>query len=106
MTNRRSLSLCFGSLSLIGRLMATITNATVRLEEAGQMLRSDCFGNNAAIECPRCLSYPVLLVALPNQRGSSNTNPGICRHCASRVYITDDVAQDQLEAVTVALVEE
>lgn len=86
--------------------MATITDATVRLEESGQVLRSDCFGNNAAIECPRCLKYPLLLVARTNQRGNSRTKPGICRHCGSRVYIIEDVAEERLHAVTLAFADE
>ncbi len=84
--------------------MATITNAVVRIQESGQSLRSDCFGNNAAIECPRCLRYPVLLVARPNQRGSSADNPGVCRHCGCSVYITEDVAQEQLDTFTVTVI--
>jgi hypothetical protein len=81
----------------------TITNAAVRIAETGQVLRADCFGNNAAIECPKCCAYPVLLIARPNQRGSSVANPGVCRHCGCRTYIVDDLAQEELQIVNVAV---
>jgi len=83
--------------------MATITDAAVRVKATGQTLRSDCFGNNAAIECPKCLAYLVLLIAWENQRGASLENPGVCRHCGCRVYIVDDVRQDNLSVVNVAI---
>jgi hypothetical protein len=71
--------------------MAIITDALVRVDnpdkQISQTLQADCFGNNAAVECPRCLSYPVLLIARPNQRGSSRANPATCHHCGARVYI-------------------
>jgi hypothetical protein len=81
--------------------MATVTNAVVRLQPSGQGLRADCFGNNLAVECPTCLQYPVLLVALPNQRGASPGNPSVCRHCGSEFFIADDVSPGQLEVVNV-----
>lgn len=95
-----------------------ITNAQVRclkpdhikktdeIEKIHQTLRADCYGNNAAIECPRCLSYPVLLIALPNQRGSSSSNPAVCRHCGAKIYIIDDLSnesQNGLEIVNLAI---
>jgi len=82
--------------------MATITDATVRVWATGQTLRSDCYGNNAAIECPNCLAYPVLLVAWKNQRGTSLKNPAICRTCGCRVHIVSDVRQAELHVVDVA----
>ncbi len=85
--------------------MATITNAEVRLGNSGQVVPSDCYGNNAAIECPGCQSYPVLLIALPRQRGSSRENPGICRKCQSQVHILEDVSPGrQIQVVHVALI--
>jgi hypothetical protein len=83
--------------------MATITNAVVRMGSSGQVLRSDCFGNNAATECPRCLAYPILLIARMHHRGASAENPGICRHCGCRVHIVDDVNQEHLDIVNVEI---
>ncbi|HEU0079865.1 MAG TPA: hypothetical protein VFQ76_19620 [Longimicrobiaceae bacterium] len=84
--------------------MAKIKDAVVRVGSTGQVLRADCVGNNAAVECPGCLGYPVLLIARPDQHGSSAKNPGRCRHCGCRVYITDDVSPGRhLTVVTVAV---
>jgi hypothetical protein len=82
--------------------MATITDAVVRVRETGQGIRADCFGNNAAIECPKCY-YPVLLIARPDQRGSAANNPGICRHCGCRVWVLDDTTPNALLLVNVAI---
>ena len=82
--------------------MARITDALV-IALNRQTLRADCFGNNAAVECPRCLSYPVLIIARPNQRGSSAQNPSICRHCKARLYITNDLSQRTLRVVNLAV---
>jgi hypothetical protein len=84
--------------------MATITNAIVRVAATGQAVRGDCFGNNASIECPTCLNYPVLLVALPNQRGASAGNPSICRRCGATCYILDSVAPGELAIVNIAAI--
>jgi len=48
--------------------VATITGAVVRVASSGQVVPADCFGNNAAVECPACLCYPVLLIARPKMR--------------------------------------
>jgi len=85
--------------------MATVTNAAVCVRVTGQTVRADCFGNNIAAECPACLSYPVLFVAVPNQRGSSQTNPSICRRCGERFYIVDDLNPRELLIVTIARIE-
>ncbi len=81
--------------------MATITDATVRAGEANELLPADCFGNNAAIQCPSCSSFPILLIARPDQRGSSPGNPGICRQCGCHVHITEDTAQEELNSLSV-----
>jgi len=83
--------------------MATITEAIVRVKESGQVVRSDCFGNNAAIECPHCLSYPVLLIARPDQHGTNAENPARCRHCGMTCYILDDVAPGDLEIINIVV---
>ena len=82
--------------------MAIITGAVVLVQESGQELRSECFGNNAAIECPSCLKYPVILIARRYQRGSSARNPGICRNCGCGIYITADLSHGPLTVLTVA----
>jgi hypothetical protein len=86
--------------------MPTITDAVVRMVGTGQVLRSDCFGNNAAVECPKCLSYPVLIIARPNQRGSSPANPSRCRRCGCSVFIVDDLSADQFDIIDLDIVEE
>ena len=84
--------------------MATTTDAVVKLHPSGQSVRADCFGNNVAIECPQCLQYPILIVALPNQRGASEQNPAICRHCGCRVIITDDLSPTVLLIVNIRII--
>jgi hypothetical protein len=86
--------------------MTKITDAVVRLIGTGQVLRSDCQGNNAAVECPKCLSYPVLIIARPNQRGSSATKPGRCRRCGCGIFIVDDLNADYLEIIDLDVVDE
>jgi hypothetical protein len=84
--------------------MATITDAEVRVLDTGRVIRSDCFGNNAAVECPNCNCFAVLLIARPNQRGSSARNPGICRNCGCRINIVDDVDSGALDVVNLVSV--
>lgn len=86
--------------------MPSITDAVVRMLGTGQVLRSDCFGNNAAVECPKCLSYPVLIIAVRNQRGSSPVNPGRCRRCGCGVFIVDDLNVDRLDVIDLDMVDE
>jgi hypothetical protein len=87
-------------------IMPSITDAAVRMLGTGQVLRSDCFGNNAAVECPKCLSYPVLIIAVRNQRGSSPVNPGRCRRCGCGVFIVDDLNVDRLDVLDLDVVDE
>jgi hypothetical protein len=85
--------------------MAKVTDAQVRVESTGRSVRSDCFGNNAAIECPCCRAYPILLIARPYQRGSSPKNPACCRSCGCRVHIVDEVGtRVRLPVLTIALI--
>lgn len=86
--------------------MPSITDAVVRMHGTGQVLRSDCFGNNGAVECPNCLSYPVLIIAVRNQRGSLPINPGRCRRCGCGVFIVNDLSVDHLDIVELAFVQE
>ena len=74
--------------------MAIITNAEVILVHAGEerALAGDCWGNNAAVECPACKGYPVLMTARPGWRGSREDRPAECRKCNARVWMLSRVA--------------
>jgi len=54
--------------------VARITDAVVRVAATKQVVRADCYGNNAAVECPACLGYPVLLIALRAGRARPPTS--------------------------------
>jgi hypothetical protein len=86
--------------------MPSVSDAVVRVKKTGQVLRADCFGNNAAVECPRCFSYPILLIALRDQRGSHAGNPSECRHCGCKVFITDNLETKNLSVLNLEIVEE
>lgn len=80
--------------------MSTITNAVV-IDQNNQTVISDCFGNNAAIECPKCRNYPVLLIARQYQKGSSSENPGVCRHCGANIFIVSNLEEDVIEVLRI-----
>lgn len=61
--------------------MAAVTGFRVCIEPGGE-IPGDAHGNNVAFACPNC-GYPVLAVARAHQRGSSPSNPAICRGCDS-----------------------
>lgn len=65
--------------------MARITDARVKLK-SGKVVEADCHGNNLAIVCPSCKSNPLLLVALPNQKGSDKNHPALC-DCGAEVWM-------------------
>jgi hypothetical protein len=71
--------------------MATITGATVTQHGTGAAIAADCFGNNAAIQCPGC-KYPILLTARPNQRGSDAQHPVACPSCGRATWMLSSVA--------------
>jgi len=77
--------------------VAVITGAVVQVAGTGEEVSSDCFGNNAAIECPSCHAHPVLLIARPHQRGSSSSKPAECRKCGARIYIAEDLGAGSME---------
>ena len=56
------------------------------VDSIGNQLKSDAFGNNAAVSCPNC-AHPILFVALKNQKGSSFTHKTKCKGCSSDFYI-------------------
>jgi hypothetical protein len=85
--------------------MAEITDAEVRVGDTGQKVRADCFGHNAAIECPNCDGYPVYLCAKTTKRGSSTGDPSICRNCGCQINVLDDVGPGHLELVNISVVQ-
>jgi hypothetical protein len=58
-------------------------NAKVKLEN-GKLINADALGNNIAIICPSCLQFPILLIALTNQKGSDTKHPSICKNCGKK----------------------
>jgi hypothetical protein len=80
--------------------MTKITNANIQLE-TGQVITSDAHGNNFAILCPNCNQFPILFVALKNQKGSSINNPAVCKNCNSTYYIKSDLERDELSEVLI-----
>ncbi|MEB8434301.1 hypothetical protein OO007_18835 [Cocleimonas sp. KMM 6892] len=52
----------------------------------GREILSDSHGNNIAIICESCAS-PVLLIALPNQRGSDEKHPANCKGCGELYFL-------------------
>jgi hypothetical protein len=65
--------------------MTAVTNFTA-VDEGGFPVLADAHGNNVAFRCLGC-GAPVLAVVLAHQRGSSPTNPSICRACQSRFWV-------------------
>ncbi len=83
--------------------MATITGATVTQHGTGAAVLADCFGNNAAIECPGCHKHPILLTARPNQRGSDDQHKVQCPGCQRASWMLSAVADGVIvSAVVVA----
>lgn len=65
--------------------MAKLTDATV----VGEIcLNAHCYGNNAAVICPGCGDYAVLLTASPGWPGFSSESPAVCRNssCQCEVF--------------------
>ncbi|HLM69655.1 MAG TPA: hypothetical protein VK358_19085 [Longimicrobium sp.] len=52
------------------------------------------------------MSYPVLIIARPNQRGSSSINPARCRRCGCGIFIVDDLRADRLDILDLNFVDE
>lgn len=78
--------------------MARITDAKVKLK-SGKSVNADCFGNNVAIVCPSCKSNPVLLVALPNQKGSDRDHPAECG-CGAEVWMCLNDGSKTIRVIT------
>lgn len=73
--------------------MATITDFRC-VDESGQVVSCDAFGNNVAFGCPGC-GHPILSIARKNQRGSSPDRPAACRKCDFRGWV--EVREDLLQ---------
>lgn len=80
--------------------MTKITNAKVQLEN-GQVIKSDTHGNNFAILCPNCNQFPILFVALINQKGTSINNPAVCKNCNNSYYIKSNLVNEALSEVII-----
>jgi hypothetical protein len=69
----------------IGRDSMKITGFLV-MDAEGDEIDADPHGNNIAFCCFEC-AYPVLAVALENQRGSDEDHPAVCRGCAAKYFL-------------------
>ena len=65
--------------------MATITNLQC-VDESGQSVPCDAFGNNVAFDCPGC-GHPILAIVREHQHGSSPDKPAACRKCDFRGWV-------------------
>jgi hypothetical protein len=59
------------------------------VNERGDRLLCDAFGNNIAFDCTSC-GHPILgkIQRKPRRRGLTVENPAICRHCGFRGWVT------------------
>jgi hypothetical protein len=67
------------------------------INENGESVLCDAFGNNVAFKCPKC-EHPMLAIVLPKQdrRGSTPENPAICRHCDFQAWVVAEPAKKLL----------
>lgn len=66
--------------------MVKITGATVVLR-SGTPINGDCYGNNAAIICPKCNEHPVLISTGPvGSKGNDKSNPSTC-YCGASIWL-------------------
>ena len=56
------------------------------MDTNGDEIDADPHGNNLAFSCPLC-EYPVLAVALDNQRGNDEHHPAQCRGCGTGYFL-------------------
>jgi predicted RNA-binding Zn-ribbon protein involved in translation (DUF1610 family) len=61
------------------------------VDEDGDRVPCDAYGNNVAFKCSKC-GHPMLAIVLPkqNRRGSNPENPAVCRHCGFRAWVVAD----------------
>ncbi len=62
-----------------------ITNFLI-LNSSGDNVPSDAHGNNLAFLCSNC-GYPILSVAVKNQRGFDEEHPAICKDCGKAFFL-------------------
>lgn len=77
----------------MGRAMK-ITDFLV-MDTNGEEIEADPHGNNIAFCCMAC-GYPVLAVALENQRGSDEEHPASCRGCGAKYFLDVRVHTEKL----------
>jgi predicted RNA-binding Zn-ribbon protein involved in translation (DUF1610 family) len=67
------------------------------VNENGDDVTCDAYGNNVAFKCRNC-GHPMLAIVLPkqNRRGSNPDNPAVCRHCGFRVWVVAETAKKLL----------
>ena len=63
-----------------------ITDFFAMAGSTGREILADAHGNNIAISCESCAT-PVLLTALPNQRGSDEKHPAKCKGCGELYFL-------------------
>ncbi len=56
------------------------------MNDQGEEISADPHGNNIAISCSSC-GHPILLTALPNQRGSDEKHAAKCKGCGQLYFL-------------------
>lgn len=56
------------------------------MDTNGVEIDADAHGDYLAFSCPAC-EYPVLAVALENQRGSDEKHPAKCNGCGTPYFL-------------------
>jgi predicted RNA-binding Zn-ribbon protein involved in translation (DUF1610 family) len=71
------------------------------VDESGERVICDPYGNNVAFKCKKC-GHPMLAIVLPkqNRRGSTPDNPAVCRHCGFRAWVVAEPAKRLLRLQT------
>jgi hypothetical protein len=65
------------------------------VDENGEKVPCDAFGNNVAFTCCIC-EHPMLAVMLENGRGSKPENLSVCRECGTQGWLEVDSVSDLL----------
>ncbi|MCW9095267.1 MAG: hypothetical protein OQJ93_07185 [Ignavibacteriaceae bacterium] len=78
--------------------MSIITGSKIKTED-GQDVKADAFGNNIAIICPNCKSFPILLIARANQKGSDLQHSTHCNNCGKSYYIISNLNEKELKEI-------
>lgn len=56
------------------------------MDTNGEEIAADPHRNSLAFSCPLC-GYPVLAIALDNQRGSDEHHPAYCKGCETGYFL-------------------